>query len=244
MRRALVLATMLGLACGGESQRDRPSGSAGHNAGEGGGLANGSSGAGGSSAGGSGGEGADAHAGKTYIPEGSNVPAAGDGRLEGGSFEGNLGSGWDFCFTKHPGAARMDATGSSDGTAWLAFDSQKSCADSFACQTDGDDAQVGFWLSTPLPPGVPVHLYFDAINLSPASPSGILHIDTVQDGCMSAAPLATIRLRDLELTSNWTTRCVSFTPDTAVGAFGLFVVGDAFQLGLDAFRFGPECGSD
>jgi hypothetical protein len=244
MRRALVLATMLGLACGGESQRDRLSGSAGRSAAEGGGLTNGSSGASGSSAGGSGGEGADAHAGKTYIPEDSNVPAAGDGRLEGGSFEGYLGNGWDFCFTKHPGAARMDTTGSSDGTAWLAFDSQKSCSDSFACQADGDDVQVGFWPSTPLPPGVPVHLYFDAINLGPASPSGILHIDAMQNGCMSTAPLATIRLRDLELTSNWTTRCVSFTPDTAVGAFGLFVVGDAFQLGLDALRFGPDCGTD
>jgi hypothetical protein len=244
MRQALVLATMLGLACGGQSQRDRLSGSSGHGTAEGGGLANGSSGAGGSSAGGSGGEGADARAGTSYVPEDSSVPAAGDGRLEGGSFEGNLGSGWDFCFSKYPGATRMHATGSSDGDAWLAFDSKKSCSDSFACATEGDDAQVGFWLSTPLPPAEPVHLYFDAIELSPASASGTLHIDALQSGCMSAAPLATIRLRDLGLTSNWTTRCVSFTPSTAVGAFGLFVAGDAFQLGLDTFRFGPECGTD
>jgi hypothetical protein len=259
----VVLAMMLGLACGGESERGEPGASSGRGSTGGGGLesggasgsslggigAAGSSGAEGSSLGGSGAAGAGAQAGRSYVPEDSDVPAAGDGRLTGGSFEGNLGAGWDFCFTKSPGLVLMrDSGGSSDGNAWLAFDSQKSCSESFVCQADGDDAQVGFWLDAPLPPGVPVHLYFDAINLSEASPSGILHFDGLpfddgQHACRSAAALATIPLSDLALTSDWATRCVSFTPDAVFDVFGLYVTGEAFQLGLDAFRFGPPCGN-
>ena len=69
---------MLGLACGGESQRDRPSGSSGRGTAEGGGFTNGSSGVGGSAVGGTSGEKAVAQAGKTYVPDDSNVPAAGE----------------------------------------------------------------------------------------------------------------------------------------------------------------------
>jgi len=228
---------MLALACGGESARSGP---VHGTAGGGDGSVAGSSGAGGSSAGG--GVAAGAQAGMSYLPDDSNVPAAGDGRLTGGSFEGNLGSGWDFCHTKHPGAAPVEgADGSSDGTEWLAFDSQKSCTDSFACGAEGDDAQVGFWLESALPPEVPVHLYFDAINLSETSPAGVLEVDVLQNGCNTAGPLATIPLAALDLTSDWETRCVTFTPKAQVDVFGLYVAGEAFRLGLDAFRFGPEC---
>jgi len=242
MRQAPLLALILVIACGGESENRTPSGAAGRGATASGGLMNGSSGAGGSSTGGSGAAGTDSPAGSSYVPKDPNVPAAGDGRLGGGSFEGNLGNGWDFCFTKHPGASLDDATGSSDGTTWLTLDSRRSCADSVACQADGDDVQVGFWLDTTLPRDVPVHLYFDVINLGSASPSGILQLDAMQT-CMSTAALATIPLPALQLTSNWTTRCVTFTPSTAIDEFGLFVSGDAFRLGLDTFRFGPECGN-
>ena len=240
--QTMVLVTMLGLACGGRSARDGNSGASGGGATEGGGLTAGSSDTGGSAPGGGGATGAGAHAGTSYVPEDSNVPAAGDGRLTGGSFEGNLGSGWDFCNTKSPGATRMEGSArSSDGDVWLDFDSQTSCGASFGCTAEGDDAQVGFWLSTTLPVGAPLHLYFDAINLGQLAPSGVLRIDVLQNGCMSAAPLATIPLLDLELTSGWTTRCVSFTPNAAVGVFGLYVTGETFHVGLDAFRFGPPC---
>jgi hypothetical protein len=201
-------------------------------------------GGGASSAGGSDVAGAGAQTG-SYVPEDSNVPPAGDGRLEGGSFESNLGVGWDFCFSKYPGVtAILGSDSSSDGDTWLAFDSQKSCSDSFGCRANGGDIQVGFWLGTPLPAGEPLHLYFDAINLDQAIPSGSLHVDLVDhttSGCMSAAALATIPLRDLELRSAWSTRCVSFTPNAAVDLFGLYVTGETFRLGLDAFRFGPPC---
>jgi hypothetical protein len=237
-----MFALMLAIACGGESEKGRPSGAAGRGATAGGDLMNGTSGAGGSSTGGSGAAGGDSRAGSPYVPRDPNVPAAGDSRLGGGSFEGNLGDGWDFCFTKHPGAALVDAMGSSDGTAWLTLDSRKSCADSLACKADGDDVQVGFWLGMPLPQDEPVHLYFDAINLGSAPPSGTLQLDAVQS-CMTTTPLATIPLPELQLTSDWTTRCVTFTPATAVDVFGLFVTGETFQLGLDTFRFGPECGN-
>ncbi len=236
--QAAVLALTLGVACGGEAERKSPSGASGGGPTEGGG----GSSAAGSAAAGSAAAGA---ASSSYVPEDSNVPAAGDGRLEGGSFEGNLGSGWDFCFSKYPGATDMRGSGdSSDGDTWMGFDSQKSCSDSFACRADSGDIQVGFWLGTPLPPGEPLHLYFDAINLGQAPPSGILHVDVVAPsaiGCMSAAALATIPLGDLALTSDWSTRCVSFTPNTAFDVFGLYVEGGTFQLGLDAFRFGPPC---
>lgn len=147
-----------------------------------------------------------------------------------------------FAPRKLPGAARTEGSDrSSDGGAWLSFDSQKSCPDSFACQARGDDAQVGFWLKASLPPGATVHLYFDAINLSQKASSGILQVDVLKNGCVSAAPLATIPLGDLDLRSDWETRCVSFTPNAAVDVLGLDVAGEAFQLGLDAFRFGPAC---
>jgi hypothetical protein len=235
----LTMMLMPTLGCGGESER-----SARRTTDGGAGLAGGSSEAGESSLGGRAAAGAGASAGGSYLPEGSTVPAAGDGRLLGGSFEGVLGNGWDFCFTKNPGALlTKGGARSSDGEASLAFDSRQSCSESFACQTQGDDAQVGFWLETGLPPGVPVHLYFDAVNLGQTSPSGTLQLDVLRSGCTRVAPLATIPLVDLDLTSDWGTRCVSFTPNAVVDVFGLYVTGDAFQLGLDAFRFGPECGN-
>jgi hypothetical protein len=247
--KAVVLALMLEVACGGESERDSPSpGSEGGSRQGSGGITGGGAGSGGSAPGGSGSAGAGAQAGTSYVPEDPNVPAAGDGRLTGGSFEGNLGAGWDFCHTRNPGAdLRMDGTSSSDGKAWLAFDSRKSCSESFACQADGDDVQLGLWLDAGLPPEVPVHLYFDAVNLSQASPSGIFHFGGLpfDDGrslCKSV-PLAAIPLLDLELTSEWATRCLTFTPNEAFSVLGLYVTGEAFHLGLDAFRFGPPCGN-
>lgn len=234
--RAVMLAMMLGLGCGGQSERDGTSGVPGPGTTDGGG----SSPVGSDTA-------ASAQAGKSYVPEASNLSAAGDGRLDGGSFEGNLGDGWDFCPSKHPGATLMEGSDrSSDGDAWLAFDSRKSCSASSACRAEGSDTQVGFWLGTPLPAGVPLHLYFDAINLGQETPSGTLHVhvvDVMQTGCMSAGALATIPLGDLELTSDWSTRCVSFTPNVPLDVLGLYVTGSAFQLGLDALRFGPPCGN-
>jgi hypothetical protein len=219
---AVVLVMILTAACGGESERGTTGGDG--------------------SAGQAGAAGADARAGGGYIPDDSNVTAEGDGLLEGGSFEGNLGNGWDFCHSKHPGTLYWeDSDRSSHGTTWLAFDSQKSCAESFACSADGADAQVSFWVEPAQAPGAPIHLYFDAINLGPTMPAGALHIDATEGYCTSSAELATISLRDLELTSGWSTRCVSFTPSSALSTFGLYVTGETFLVGLDAFRFGPPC---
>ena len=244
-KRVAVLAMMLGPGCGGESRHGATEGG-GRPADEGGtaGASAQGGGAAGASAQGGGAAGALAQGGGRYIPRDSNVPAAGDDRLEGGSFEGNLGRGWDFCESKHPGATYMQGgERSSDGMAWLAFDSQKSCAGSFACGADGADLQVSLWAAPALPPNVPLHLYFDAINLGGTTPSGILHVDdATEDFCTSSAALATIPLRELELTPDWSTRCVSFTPSSALAIFGLYVTGEAFQVGLDAFRFGPPCG--
>ena len=135
----------------------------------------------------------------------------------------------------------VESDRSSHGATWLSFDSQRSCADSFACKPEGSDLQLSLWLRQPLPPDVPLHLYFDAINLGQAPPSGTLHVAATEDYCTASATLATIPLRDLELTSDWSTRCVSFTPSSAFSIFGLYVSGETFEVGLDAFRFGPPC---
>ena len=110
LKRAAALAMMLGSACGGESKH-------------------GATAAAGGSAGESAAGGAEVQAGRGFIPDASNAPAAAEDRLEGGSFEGSsfegsLGSGWDFCRSKHAGATPMEGSDrSSHGARWLAFDS-------------------------------------------------------------------------------------------------------------------------
>ncbi|HEX6273960.1 MAG TPA: hypothetical protein VFZ53_13020 [Polyangiaceae bacterium] len=256
----VVIAAVASVACSGESKRSGTShrgdgeggssgsgatggsagsGTNGGSAGNAGSGTNGGSGGyagtgGGSVAGGGGSAG-------SYVPDRSDVPPDGDGRISGGSIEQNLGFGWDLCHTTHPGVALVrDDPAASAGSSYLTFDSDLGCV--FPCGTEGDDAQFGFWLDAPVP-AEPAHLYFDALSLDDETPSGIVQIDTLgpPSGCASDEPLATVDLAALAVANEWQTRCVTLTPREPFEVFGLYVSGERFHLAMDAFRFGPPC---
>jgi hypothetical protein len=176
----------------------------------------------------------------TYVPE-TDVPPEGDGRVTG-SFETALGDGWDLCFTNKPGASFVrdgtDPTASA-GSSYMSFDSAVECTN--PCEPEGEDAQFGFWLDAEMPASERVHLYFDAINLTDETPSGVLQLDALGFRCETTEPLLSIELGDLHLTREWQTRCLTFAPAAPFQVFGIYVLGESFRIGLDAFRFGPPC---
>jgi hypothetical protein len=81
------------------------------------------------------------------------------------------------------------------------------------------------------------------LNRDDESPPGSIQLDAIggASGCATVEPLATIELAALELTNEWQTRCVTFTPRAPFDVFGLYVSGERFHVALDAFRFGPPC---
>ncbi len=236
----LAFATLAAaVACGGATTRDETGASAGGQDASSGGSAS-FAGDGGSALGGAAQLAGNTSVGGVYVPDRKDVPPKGDGRLSG-SFETTAGFGWDSCYTKNPGATHVGATRTpraSDGTEYVRFDSGAECTSPSSSPLA--DVQLAFWLDTPLPANVPLHLYFDAIDLGDTA-SGTLQLDQVDANCATIAPLATLKLPDLELTSAWQTRCVTFTPSSDVHVFGLYVWGAAFHVGLDAFRLGPPC---
>jgi hypothetical protein len=245
--RAWTVAVLVAIpACSGSSTLHEESsgdGTGGTSGGSGAAGGSGGAGASGGTAAGAGDGGAAGSGGSagTYVPDQTNVPPEGDGRVKG-SFEGNLGDGWDFCFTNKAGAkiVRDDSEPkASTGISYMSFDSSLECTG--VCSPDGDDAQFGFWLDAQVPAAEPVHLYFDAINLADEAPSGILQIDSLDGLCGTTEPLATIELEELSLTLDWQTRCATFAPTAPFQVFGAYVLGEAFHIGLDALRFGPPC---
>jgi hypothetical protein len=259
----IVIAAAASVACSGESKRsgdphrgDGEGGSAGSGAvggsagSAGSGVSAGSggdAGSGGSATGNGGGAGSGGSAagsggsGGSYVPDRSDVPPEGDGRLAGGSLEENPGFGWDSCFTKHPGLdVVFDDPAASAGTTYVTFDSEVACAST--CRPDGDDAQFAFWLDDAVP-AEPTHFYFDARNLDDEAPTGVIQVNTVgpPSGCTSDELLATVDLSALALTNEWQTRCVTLEPQEPFEVFGLYVSGERFHVAMDAFRFGPPC---
>lgn len=234
-------------ACSGTSERHKKSSGTGETTGgAGSGATTGGSGAAAGSAGTTGGAGSGGASGAggsagTYVPDEADVPPEGDGRVNG-SFEGGLGDGWDLCATKTPGAQVVrDAAepSASAGSSYMSFDSTIECTN--PCRPEARDAQFGFTLNAVAPAGDPIHLYFDAINLTDEAPSAVMQIEVLGFPCVSTQPIATIELGALGLTRTWQTRCVTFTPIMPFDVFGLYVVGEAFHIGLDTFRFGPPC---
>ncbi|HKY34988.1 MAG TPA: hypothetical protein VJN18_03510 [Polyangiaceae bacterium] len=227
MRRkpSLLMSALVALGCGGKATEQRPS------------AAGGASGAGGVS-GTSGVSGSTAAAGSSFVPENRNVSDAGDGRLEGGGFDRPQGEGWDTCSTTTPGLVRFVDPPES----FLRFDSTRSCEESF-CSMTGGALQVAFFLRPALAAGEQQHLYFDVINFADSAPRGALHFGVMafEPICSVHEELATIPLSELEMASDWQTRCVTFTANAPFPAFGLYVTGESFLVGLDTFRFGPAC---
>jgi len=179
-----------------------------------------------------------------FAPDNPDVPAQGDGRLRG-SFEGNQGDGWDTCFSSLPGLSpnQPGASAASDGARYLTFDSSVEAGPSCTSSTCSD-AQVAFWLDAPISAGEALSLYFDVINLKSTDPSGILHIDGTDSSCVTTEKLATIPLGALDISSSWQTRCLTFTTQTDLSVFGIYVDRGDFHIGVDAFRFGPACHAD
>lgn len=222
MRRALlVLSAVVALGCGGKAKEPEVSAQGGAEAGAGSG--NDVAGA----------------AEPSFVPDNPSVTAAGDGRLEGGGFDLRQGEGWDTCYTTTPGLVRAD---DAPEESFLKFDSTKGCEQSF-CSTSGGPLQVAFFFEPALAAGEQQHLYFDVINLGADSPRGALYFAVLgsEPICSVKEELATIPLADLDMAADWQTRCVTFVAGAAVPAFGLYVTGESFQVGLDTFRFGPAC---
>jgi hypothetical protein len=104
--------------------------------------------------------------------------------------------------------------------------------------------QVNFWLEQEILADETRHLYFDIANFAATLPSGTLAITAFHPpgySCESDESLAAIPLDDLAVTSEWETRCVSFTAREPFSIFGLHVFDGTFKIGLDTFRFGPPC---
>jgi hypothetical protein len=176
-----------------------------------------------------------------YEPSDTSVPAQGDGRLVGGSFEGRFGDGWDACGSKHPGL--VPSTGeASDGAGFLLFDSSLACE---RCAERKADLQVVLWFATEIPAGAASYLYFDVADLGDQPATGTLAFSSVHapssDACTTSEVLAKVPLEQLYATPTWQTRCVAFTPQAAFMQLGLYVADGTFEIGLDALRFGPPC---
>lgn len=216
-----VLVSVTALACGGKAKEQVVSAQ--------GGAASGAVGV----------SGAAGAADSSFVPDDPSVPAAGDGRLQGGGFDKPQGHGWDTCYTTTPG---LGLSGDTPATHYLTFDSTRSCEES-PCSEQGGALQVAFYFDPALAAVEEQHLYFDVINLVDEAPRGELHFGVLasEPVCSVGEELATIGLSELEMAADWQTRCVSFAASAAFTAFGFYVTGENFQVGLDTFRFGPPC---
>jgi hypothetical protein len=212
-----------------------------------GGRAQASSGNGGTAQAGTGGDGmAQAGAGgtTTYVPSDPLVTPEGDGSLTGGSVEGGLGDGWDLCGDRRGFRLERESDDASDGEQFLLFDSSLACLTDDDCPSGPDAPALTIWPMTSFKAGETKHLYFDIVNLATAAPSGVLTISsraTSMQPCAGDAHLAKMSLADLATTSDWETRCVTFTLSAPLNYFGVSVTGETFRVGLDTFRFGPPC---
>jgi hypothetical protein len=178
---------------------------------------------------------ADSFVGSDYIPTLPPPPFGSDPYLDGGSFEGNLGSGWDMCRVPFAVELVSKDSSASHGTTFVRSSSSMSCA---SCGP-GNEAVVAFWLAEPVPQGQ-VGLYFDVTSFGLQDPSGTLHLEETQ-ACGTVRALAEIPLAQLHADATWSTRCVNLEIPKPMVEFGLHVKGASFDIGLDAFRFGAPC---
>jgi len=175
-----------------------------------------------------------------YVP---GMPFGYDGQYLEGSFEGPQGEGWDTCYTKTAGVTRQKDTGGSNGSSFLVFESSD-C--SIGCSAGNpSSSQAYLWFSKPTNTSDLVGLYFDAVNMDSAAPTGVLAIYGTDIVCEEETPLVReIHLDELELGTDWNTRCVDLAATGAHAAIGLAVTGGAHRIGIDALRLGPPCHGD
>jgi hypothetical protein len=164
-------------------------------------------------------------------------PFGSDGYLEGGSFEQNLGFGWDLCQAEGSVELVRGTTLASEGTSFIHLTSKMTCS---SC-TPGSEARFAFWLAAGLPVGR-MGLYFDIRSFDTRASSGTIHfVETA--GCKTVRTMAEVSLQLLGADADWRTRCIDVDTMEPLMQFGLYVTGESFDIGLDAFRFGPSCRS-
>lgn len=171
-----------------------------------------------------------------YVPD---AAIAYDAHYLDGSFEGNLGDGWDLCYTRTPGKHTRVETGGATGNAYLLFES--GACDGGCMATNPSAAQAYSWFSTAPSATAKMGLYFDVLNAGGADATGVLRFYGTDLICQQDSVMAEIDLTRLPMSSTWTTRCVTVTGPGADTAIGLSISGGTHKIGIDAIRLGPPC---
>ncbi len=170
--------------------------------------------------------------------------AAGDGLLEGGSFEGLQGKGWDTCYTHYPGfviAGRgPDLTApalvsASAGDYYAVFS-----ADCLS-YPKGDQSQVYLWFKPVFRIGGPHYLWFDLRELGPTDSNAELTILGTTAVCKTNEVLARVSFNDFHVGNQWAPRCLTLRPSFPDTAIGLLGTGATLKIGMDSLRFGTSC---
>jgi hypothetical protein len=173
---------------------------------------------------------------ENYVPD---APIAYDARYLDGSFEGNQGTGWDSCHTRTPGTIAHPQTGAAEGTSYVSFESGG--CEGICSPTNPSASHLYNWFSTAPSATAKMGIYFDGKNLGSADPSGVLRFYATDLACEQSGVLAEIDLSRLQLTSEWSTRCVTVTGPGADAAIGMSISDGTYKVGLDAIRLGAPC---
>jgi hypothetical protein len=171
-----------------------------------------------------------------YVPD---APVAYDALYLDGSFEENQGFGWDTCHTRTPGKISRPQAGGSQGASYLLFETEG--CDGGCVSTNPSASHAYAWFDTAPSATATMGLYFDAMNLGGADPTGVLRFYGTDLVCEQDSVMAEIELARLKLTSGWNTRCVTVTGPGADSAIGISVSDGTYKVGIDALRLGMPC---
>ena len=173
-----------------------------------------------------------------YVPD---APIAYDARYLDGSFEGNQGFGWDTCHTRTPGRITHTQPGGSEGSSYVTFES--AACEGVCLPTNPSASHLYAWFSGAPSATAKMGLYFDVKNMggTGAAPTGVLRFYGTDLVCQQDSVLAEIQLARLQMSSGWSTRCVTVIGPGADTAIGISVSDGAHTVGIDALRLGPPC---
>ena len=173
-----------------------------------------------------------------YVPD---APIAYDARYLDGSFEDNQGFGWDTCHTHTAGNVTHPATGGSEGSSYVTFES--GACEPGCSPANPSASHVYAWFSGAPSATARMGLYFDVKNLggTGVAPTGVLRFYGTDLVCEQDSVLAEIDLARLQMSSGWVTRCVTVIGPGADTAIGISVSDGAHTIGIDAVRLGPPC---
>jgi hypothetical protein len=168
------------------------------------------------------------------------APFAYDGKYLDGSFEEPQGFGWDTCFTRTAGLFAKRTTGGASNGDWYAILESGGC--SGTCAPNNPSAsQLYLWFNEPPSATGAMGLYFDVVNFDAANRTGTLLLYGTNSGCTEESPIGEAPLDGLQLSSSWSTRCLTITTPGAHAAIGVATSGAPHKIGIDALRLGPPC---